>query len=120
MDFITWKMKAVTVFVFSGQGWRTGRYQFSIGRLENIGVSKVSKLPLSAHDFAWQSVVCYTLCRHCCEKAVAHGSGVYGNSRLSQRDRSSGQPVLSIEIDGKPFWGLPVLITYLLSSFFQI
>ena len=28
-----------------------------------------------AHDFAKQSVVCYTLCRRCRENAVAAGEG---------------------------------------------
>ena len=31
--------------------------------------------PHLAHDFAKQSVVCYTLCRRCCENAVAAGEG---------------------------------------------
>ena len=31
--------------------------------------------PHLAHDFAEQSVVCYTLCRRCCENAVAAGEG---------------------------------------------
>ena len=31
--------------------------------------------PLLAHDFAKQSVVCYTLCRRCRENAVAAGEG---------------------------------------------
>ncbi len=71
---------------------------------------------LLAHDFAWQSVVCYTLCLRCCENAVTRGhvtgferagkqagfvvgendksragfvsrQGVYGNFRFSQHDR---------------------------------
>lgn len=32
--------------------------------------------PLLAHDFAWQSVVCYTLCLCVCEKSVLVKSGV--------------------------------------------
>ena len=32
-------------------------------------------MPLFAHDFAEQSVVCYTLCRRCRENAVAAGTG---------------------------------------------
>ena len=31
--------------------------------------------PHLAHDFAKQSVVCYTLCRRCCENVVAAGEG---------------------------------------------
>ena len=31
--------------------------------------------PHLAHDFAKQSVVCYTLCLHCRENAVAAGEG---------------------------------------------
>ena len=31
--------------------------------------------PLLAHDFAEQSVVCYTLCRRCPENTVAAGEG---------------------------------------------
>ncbi|NBJ65208.1 hypothetical protein D5266_08470 [bacterium c-19] len=31
--------------------------------------------PHLAHDFAKQSVVCYTLCRRCRENAVAAGEG---------------------------------------------
>lgn len=38
-----------------------------------MGVSKGGKPPLLAHDFAWQSVVCYTLWLRCCENAVARG-----------------------------------------------
>ena len=39
------------------------------------GVSKRGQRPHLAHDFAKQSVVCYTLCRRCRENAVAAGEG---------------------------------------------
>lgn len=38
--------------------------------------------------------------------------GVYGNYRLLQRDRASGQLVLKIEMGGKPFRAFPALITF--------
>ncbi|EJW99725.1 hypothetical protein EVA_12159 [gut metagenome] len=38
------------------------------------GVSK-GAAPHLAHDFAEQSVVCYTLCRRCPENTVAAGEG---------------------------------------------
>ena len=40
-------------------------------------------MPLFAHDFAEQSVVCYTLCRRCRENAVAVGAG---NSILKRQE----------------------------------
>jgi len=39
------------------------------------GGIKRGQAPLFAHDFAEQSVVCYTLCRRCRENAVAAGAG---------------------------------------------
>ena len=46
------------------------------GSIPPVLLSGVSKgaCPL-AHDFAKQSVVCYTLCRRCRENAVAAGEG---------------------------------------------
>ena len=32
-----------------------------------------ARASLLAHDFAWQSVVCYTLCPRCCENSVTRG-----------------------------------------------
>ena len=44
-------------------------------RLFLWGVPKGGTPPHLAHDFAKQSVVCYTLCRRCRENAVAAGEG---------------------------------------------
>ena len=41
----------------------------------SCGVSKGGQRPHLAHEFAKQSVVCYTLCRRCSENAVAAGEG---------------------------------------------
>lgn len=38
-----------------------------------------------AHDFAKQSVVCYTLCRRCRENAVAAGEGKGNLKRQENR-----------------------------------
>ena len=52
------------------------RYAPGEGSIPPVLLSGVSKgaCPL-AHDFAKQSVVCYTLCRRCRENAVAAGEG---------------------------------------------
>ena len=52
------------------------RYAPEEGSIPPVLLSGVSKgaCPL-AHDFAEQSVVCYTLCRRCRENAVAAGEG---------------------------------------------
>ena len=52
------------------------RYAPGEGSIPPVLLSGVSKgVPPLAHDFAKQSVVCYTLCRRCCENAVAAGEG---------------------------------------------
>ena len=52
------------------------RYASGEGSIPPVLLSGVSKgVPPLAHDFAKQSVVCYTLCRRCCENAVAAGEG---------------------------------------------
>ena len=60
---------------------------------ENEGESKGGTRPHLAHDFAWQSVVCYTLYLRVCEK-----SGV-------------GIRVAGFEADKKSFVSAPVSVT---------
>ena len=59
-----------------GNGLLTTRRRYGSGEGHNAVLRWVSKgaCPL-AHDFAKQSVVCYTLCRRCRENAVAAGEG---------------------------------------------
>ena len=52
------------------------RYAPGEGSIPPVLLSGVSKgVPPLAHDFAKQSVVCYTLCRRCSENAVAAEEG---------------------------------------------
>ena len=52
------------------------RYAPGEGSIPPVLLSGVSKgVPPLAHDFAEQSVVCYTLCRRCPENTVAAGEG---------------------------------------------
>lgn len=53
------------------------RKTYGMSQDDLAGKLNVSRqaMPLLTHDFAKQSVVCYTLCQRCRVKAVAAGEG---------------------------------------------
>lgn len=53
---------------------KLGMSDKSVSKWECGGFQRGQR-PHLAHDFAKQSVVCYTLCRRCRENAVAAGEG---------------------------------------------
>jgi len=82
-------MKITAVLYFLSKGVKLHFYCLGTIFEENMRVSRGVKFlgsgfpigaraSLLAHNFAWQSVVCYTLCLRCCENAVARGGHATG------------------------------------------